>query len=818
MTFTLPCHGRSANLLLAAVLVLVPFCAAAPAVAANERPVINAGIVYDGPGSTGPAPTRSLRAMERVVEATVELTRREFDVRFPAELRRSGNWDLEQIRRVTDELLTDPAVDLVVTFGPIATVNVCRRTALPKPVIAAYAVDIQAQRLPTARDAKQRLVSGVPNLNYLTQPGSALRDLQRFSEIVYFTGVHVLVDSVLLESSGEIETIAGYVARQLDVETVLIPVSDSADEVFAALPPDAEAVYVTPLSRFSDDEFQRLVDGLAERRLPSFSLTGRDEVERGILAGVRPATNFERLARRIALNIQRVLLGEDAGTLPVLLEQQEELTINLATVRAIGLPVRWRTLVEAEVVHDVRVVEQVLTLDETVAEALAANPTLRAKRDEVAGGAEDIVQARSIYKPSVGASAGGVWIDEERAQVSLGTAAERTFDGTLSVTQLIYSDGASANVRIANELQSALERELESLRLETALATAIAFLDVLRSETLERIVRDNLRLTQSNLELARRRQEVGYSGPADVFRWESVLATSRSDMITAVQQTRALRYELNRLMNRPQRQEIGVDPPRLEDPRLLTGFGRLAPYLETVGAGDHFMEFLVLEGIERSPEIGALDASIVAQQRVLLATQRAYWAPEISASGEYRKIFSRSGEGSDPPPGIPDLDDNWSLGVFATLPIYTGGERASLRRQAADQLRQLRAEREALVQSIELRVRAAYTQTGSSFAAIGFAREAATASAKNLELVTDSYSQGVVSIIDLLDAQSAALSSDLSASNAEYDFLIDLMELQRAANSFGFLSSAEQRDQWFRRLEQFFIDSGVPLAGPAGGP
>jgi hypothetical protein len=48
------------------------------------------------------------------------------------------------------------------------------------------------------------------------------------------------------------------------------------------------------------------------------------------------------------------------------------------------------------------------------------------------------------------------------------------------------------------------------------------------------------------------------------------------------------------------------------------------------------------------------------------------------------------------------------------------------------------------------------------------------------------------------------------AANAVYDFLIDLMEVQRAAVNFDFFLSAEGRADWFRRLARFFAAEGDP--------
>ena len=63
-------------------------------------------------------------------------------------------------------------------------------------------------------------------------------------------------------------------------------------------------------------------------------------------------TNLPRLTRRVALNVQRTLLGEDPGTLPVMLEQESRLTINMATAREIGWYPTWDLLTEAKLINE----------------------------------------------------------------------------------------------------------------------------------------------------------------------------------------------------------------------------------------------------------------------------------------------------------------------------------------------------------------------------------------------------------------------------------------------------------------------------------
>ena len=77
------------------------------------------------------------------------------------------------------------------------------------------------------------------------------------------------------------------------------------------------------------------------------------------------------------------------------------------------------------------------------------------------------------------------------------------------------------------------------------------------------------------------------------------------------------------------------------------------------------------------------------------------------------------------------------------------------------------------------------------------------------KLVTESYVSGAVSIVELLDAQAAALRASEEASNAVYDFLIDLMEVDRSMSSFGFDQTEEERDAFYQSVHDYMVGRGV---------
>ena len=295
-------------------------------VRAQDR-VARIGVLVDGPWD------RNDEILGRFQEEIATLLSGDFDVRFPDQAQVDGAWTMEGVRNALDRLLEDPEVDLVLTVGVLGSVEAGRRAVLPKPVIAPLVWSAELQGLPLTDSG----TSGVTNLNYLEHPSSFPREVEVFREVVPFRTLGVLRGEAYASGAPELWTGLEQVADSLDLELVSVPVSASAESALAAIPPAVEAVYLFPLTQLDPGQFDVLVEGLIERRLPSFSFLGVEEVERGILVGLNPETFWDRLARRVALNVQRILLDEDAGTLSVAISYGERLTLNMRTAQFSGV-------------------------------------------------------------------------------------------------------------------------------------------------------------------------------------------------------------------------------------------------------------------------------------------------------------------------------------------------------------------------------------------------------------------------------------------------------------------------------------------------
>ncbi len=805
------------------LLLLLAIWLWAPPVMADGK-VVRVGVVFDGDASV------TTQLFEQIKGEILTLTEGEFDVRFSDQDILSGDWSETGIQATIDTLLADPEVDLILALGVVASQTFCCRSELSKPVIAGFVIDAELQNLPELDGA-----SGVKNLNYLAFPSTFERDIDLFLEIVPFEKLTLIFNRWFVEAVPKLGEQLRRAADRRGLGFDIVAIGDSVDEGLASIPDDAEAVYVAPLLHLPDSERLRFIEGINAKELPSFSIFGVAEVANGLLAGQRDGAFYDRLSRRIALNVQRILLGEDAGEIPVNVPDRQRLTINMATARKINAYPAWHLLTEADLLNEEPDYRKVLSIEEAVELAIEANLDIAAKEREVAAGIQNVVRARSTYRPQISSGFSGVQIDSDRASSNFAVQAERTWTGSLTLTQLLYSEPALANIAVQGSAQLTREQELDQLRLDIAQEAMISYMNVLLSGTVEEIRKSNLDVSRSNLELARVRRSVGTAGPGEVYRWESEVATARRDLVDSRASTYQAKIALNRLMHerleegyrteditleqlldtplsQPTAAEAAVEAasaprsPR-EQLSLFRSRDQVLPYIGTQLHFEIFRQFMVDEGLGRAPELMQLDSAIELQKRLLLSARRSFWSPEVALQGQLDHVLERDGEGADLLSEVEDT--SWSFALQATLPLYSGGSRSADVIEAEETIANLELQRAALAERLDQLIRSNLYLTNAAFSGIALSQQAADAATKNLELVTDAYSRGAVDVLDLIDAQSASLSADLAAASALYQFFIELINVERSVNWFEFMRTPQEQAAWFSRLQKFFRDNGL---------
>ncbi len=743
-----------------------------------------------------------------------DLIGNEYDVDFSKENIIMGKWTVPSVKNAVDSIMNNPKIDIVLSLGMLASNEVGKRAHLPKPVIAPFIMDADVQGMP--RKGKG---SGVKNLNYLVSLRTVIECLDYFKKIVDFDRVVFMNPSFIRDAFPEAITWGDKFVKQTGLAMDVIWVEEPYENVIAQLKPDIQAIFITPIVHIHRAELKKIIAAANRLKIPTFSHMGDTDMEDGALATINKKSDFPRLARRVALNIQRILMGEDPGTLSVQFKTEIQLTINMQTARQIGVYPTWGVLTEAELLHEEEEAGETLVLMDAINRAIKSNLELLSKQTEFRAAKKNIRLAAAKLLPKIDISITGSKIDGDRAASSFGMFAENTLSGSATLTQLIYSEPALANLSIQKHLQRSREAELDRVTLDIALLASEAYLNVLRAKALERVQKANLGKTKANLELARVRRDLGVSGPSELYRWEAQYAISQQELLDAKTQREIAEIHLNRVIHNPQAERFKISDAGLSSPFIKSSDSRLFDSINNPWIYKLFLEFWVAIGLESAPELNRIDAAIAAKKRYLQSTRYKFYTPTVALQAGVDNYFSKTGKGTENSdmaalgPLFPEKpnDLDWNIGLRLSFNLFSGGEKVVENKKVKLELEKLETDRKVLVEMLEQNIRTRYRFAGTSITKMDLSRRASEAATKTLEMVTDAYSRGAVSILELIDAQDAALAADRGAANSLYDFLVNMFRAQRSVNRLDFLTKTDEQILMLDKFEAFLAKKGITL-------
>jgi outer membrane protein TolC/ABC-type uncharacterized transport system substrate-binding protein len=814
---------------------------------AQARP-FNIGVIEDCSAKI------ATEALLPEIKAEVKsLTRSEFDVRFPKEKHIVAQCTPESIQAGIEQLMKDPDLDLVMALGHLGSYYLCKRSRLPKPAIAGVILSTDLHGVPFKKGC-----SGKKNLTYIAFSTDIKKSLNRLKEITPFETAAYLYDRDIEAILPQKRLSPQELTELLGTKIEFIPVGRDTDASLAELDNRFDAVFVGNLQQLGDTAVDNIINHLKKKKLPGFSFYGKGLVPKGLLAGFDQSTAEKKYIRRLGLLVQRILLGDALAEIPVLFSKETHLLINMQTARKIGVSPSFAILAKAEVIHretaitpagemllappkpgketikpipisptvsqdTIREEQNIfkkaqtsgerMTLLDAVHLTLEKNPGLMAKRKEVAAGEMNVKEALSKLYPQLTSDLTGRAIDEDRSSGLTGTA-ERAWDITAQVSQIIYSDRLYTNFKTSRHYQKALALSENQDRLDGVLDTGIAYLNVLKTRANARIQLENLGLIRNHLTLANNRYKAGFSGPSDVYRLESKAASAYHEYLEAQAKVGASKIHLHQLLDLELEKETAMTDIGLNDGLFVVSNPQARKMLNVKSPDTFkaFRDFFVKKGLEHSPELASIGEQILAQEAVYQYAKRSYWSPDVSLFGSAGNTFEKSGKGSDfhpsdlPPDLIPVFDapsdSYWTVGVNITLPLYEGGAKSALKIRALNTTRQLTWYKKQITNLISENIRIALMDIGASFPAIELTGLSAGSAQKNLYLVVDAYTKGAVSIVDLLDAQNAFLNTKILAENAVYDFFMDFLIAERAAGRFSLLMDANKKEGWLMELNE----------------
>ena len=771
--------GQHLNRVVVAVLIIL---CTLPAYAQQR---VGVAVIGDGPAD------RFTGRQQIYIDELLALTENEFDVRIDI---LEGNWTKESIERAVDEAYANPEIDLLLITGFVANQVVAIRRDFPKPTFLPIIIDTGL-----LEGGATNGTSGIRNLNYLSAYADFADDLDTLARIAPYRKLALMVDAGLSSAIPLLRERAFAAAEERGIELIEVTHDGVDHQLMNQLPAGTDAVIVAGLPRMPVEEFDLLIDAINRAGLPSYSFAGVEDVERGLLMTNSEPRDVDRQARLNALNIQAVMLGGRAEDQPTRSRIEEQLTINMRTARQIGVSPNFDVLNEAVLLNqEQQVFGQLYGLVDIANRAIEQNQDLLAETFGVRAGFEEIARARANLLPQLDLST--IYSSrKDSPSVAAGLFAERSTDAALGLTQLIYSDSASANLTIQRQIQRSREASLQQFRLDVIQAATVSYYSVLNARSQLAVQENNLQISRANLELAEDRVRLGTSTPADVYRWQAEVARARILVLNARSALNQAWDTLSRVLHLPQGERIALKEASFNEPFVMAReeFDELVQSPADYGV---FSRLYIERALRQAPELEQLNAQIDAKRRELTSQRRAYWLPDFSIGGQATSNLSQSGLGAGPSAGE-DFDD-WNFGVQATLPLFSGGLKKANVSRANFELRQLESLRTATEERIEEEVRIQLHSAAAAYQQINLSATAAEASRKNFELVSDAYARGTVTVIELLDAQDTSLTASAAAAESLYNFLITIMSLQRAVGGYDFLATPELRSELAEELRR----------------
>lgn len=368
-----------------------------------------------------------------------------------------------------------------------------------------------------------------------------------------------------------------------------------------------------------------------------------------------------------------------------------------------------------------------LTLTRALQRAVAANPKLAVAARNIGIAAGKRIQAGAIPNPEIS-------FELDNAFGTGDFRGLRSAESTLAISQL-FELGGKRDARIAAgsaEVESA-RWQREAVRLEILSDTAVAFFNVLAGQRKVQIFDEQITSLDRLTPLLQRRVDAGASSPAEIARAHLAADLVRAERERARTALAIARRELAILM--------GAN---------VVDFAHVVGDLNQVGRPAAFQT--VLRGIDSNPQLIRWTA-IRAQKDAELLSARLKPIPDVTVELGWKHLRETTDESAK--------RDN-AVKLQASIPIPVWDQNLGNITAALEDRAKVEAERAASKAALVLTLAKAYDTLTGAAREIEILRASALPNARRaVEGIESGYSQGRFTLLEVLDAQSAATQAAL---------------------------------------------------------
>ena len=718
-------------------------------------------------------------------------------ISFPEGNTLINNYNLQKAEQNYNQLLNNET-DIIIAFGVVNNEIISKLSVHKKPTILFGVVNRDFSTIDLSKKT-----SGIKNFTYLVASESYLEDFKTLKELTNFKTLGIIIEKPVVDIL-PLKEMFDKEFKIVGANYKLIPF-DSYSDITSNLD-GIDAVYIAGGFFLNDDEIKSLAQIFIDKKLPSFTINGVNEVQQGIMATNQSADNFDQFSRRISLTVEGYVNGTPLSEMPVFIDYNQRLTMNYNTAEQVGVSIKYSLIANTDFVGEFKnaISKKNYNLLQVIDQVLNKNLSLLSGKKDVALSEQDVKTAKSNYLPSITASGTGTYIDPSLAEISGGQNPEFSTSGNITLNQTIFSEAANANIEIQKNLQKAQQENFKASQLDAIFDASNSYFNTLIVKANAQIQLRNLNLTKKNLQIAQQNFDAGQSGKSDLLRFRSQLAQNTQSMIEAANQLEQSFILLNQLLNNPVGTEIDIEDVELDQGIFNEyNYNQIKDLLDDPKTREPFIAFLIEEAKANAPELKGLGYNLSVVERNIKLNSSGRFLPTLSLQGQYNRTFSRSGKGSTPPPGSLLLNDNYNAGLSLSIPILNQNQTNINRQTAIIQKDQLNINKENTELAISVNVRTGILNVINQIVNIELSEVSEKTAKESLELTQASYSNGAVTIIQLIDAQNNYLNAQLARTNAIYNYLVSALQVERFLGYYFLLNDKAENDKFTQRFLEF---------------
>lgn len=391
-----------------------------------------------------------------------------------------------------------------------------------------------------------------------------------------------------------------------------------------------------------------------------------------------------------------------------------------------------------------------LDLEETIQRALLTNPSVKIAEYNRKAAKADYSAAKSARGISISLShdsgRGGYADPQYNQQLRIWTKGiDNSHSNSITASLPIFTGGelqgqigqAKANYR---SMLSAEEQAYNEMK-ETA---TTGYFNMLNATNMKALRQESVDRLQAHLDNVIAQYNVGIVARADVLRSEVELANAQQNYITASNQYDVAEATLNNIIGTP-----------LGTTLLLKDRLQYEPY-------ENDMAYCLAYSEQHRPELKQAEYAIDSAEAALV----------VARSGHMPKVYANAsnnwgGNGSDWPG---DDDENWSVGVTASMNVFDSGVTWSKIHAAQENLAKAKESQRQIKDNVELEVRTDYLNLREAEKRITTTQVAVASAEEDYHIAVVRYQAGVGTNIDVMDAQEALTQAKTNYYQALYNY------------------------------------------------